>query len=192
MTLLDAVAATSSGYTNTEIAGIITATLMGIAAVGGVVVKLVVARRPIDKMRAQQEHKREDTMAQLLHEANEERRKIEQDRDRKAHENANLLAENVEYRRDIIEMREEIDECRSEINSLKDEVRECHEGRAKEAEMRAEESEAHAANMQSLVLWMTDEMVRAGMRPSSPPKLRSITPRDFPAVTSTDGAKKNV
>jgi hypothetical protein len=193
MTLLDAIVAT--GLTNTEIAGIVSATLMGLTALGGVVVKLVVARRPIDLAAAKREQKRDadeslrfrtqHAFAERIIEGAEEHLEAEKaahERTREKHEasvqeNGRLQEENGQLRfwnialTDRVEALEKSDHEKTEqINALKDEVIECHEGRA--------------ADMRNTVSWIMENFVPRNDRVTTPPRPRSITPRDMPAVSA--------
>jgi hypothetical protein len=199
MTFVEAVAATAGGLTNGEIAAIITAALVGITGLFALLVKIVVARRPVELAEVRRETKRDadesmkfrtqhalaesfiETIESQLEHEKESHERTRGALTQKVQSEAALMAENVELRRTIIDMRDEIDECKAEIETLKTEVRECHQGRVSEAEDRA-------ADMQGLVLWMTGELARVGIK-SEPPRLRSITPRDMPAISSSSADK---
>jgi hypothetical protein len=193
MTLLDAVVAT--GLTNTEIAGIITAAFTGAALVIGAVVKLVVARRPVDLAAAKREQKRDadesmrfktqHALAERMIEGAEEHLEAEKaahERTREKHEasvqeNGRLQEENGQLRfwnialTNRVEALEKSDHEKTEqINALKDEVIECHEGRA--------------ADMKNMSEWIMTNFVTRGERVSEVPRPRSITPRDMPAVSA--------
>jgi hypothetical protein len=201
MTLLDAVAATSSGYTNTEIAGIITATLMGIAAVGGVIVKFVIARRPVELAEVKREQKREEdesrriraqhaTFEQLIEAAEErfenEHTAHEKTRERlegSVQENGRLQEENGQLRFKTLELTDRVERLETsdrektlKINQLETEVIECHSDRA--------------ADMKNTVQWIMDNFVPRNERVTTPPKPRSITPRDMPAIQSSNAARE--
>lgn len=198
MTLLDA--AVASGLSNAEIAGIITAALTGTALVIGAVVKLVVARRPIDLAAAKREQKRDadeslrfrtqHAFAERIIEGAEEHLEAEKaahERTREKHEasvqeNGRLQEENGQLRfgnialTNRVEALEKSDHEKTEqINALKDEVIECHEGRA--------------SDMRNTVSWIMENFVPRNDRITAPPRPRSITPRDMPAVSSTTDNK---
>jgi hypothetical protein len=180
MTVIDAVTASTS-LTNAEIAGIITATFTGLALVGGVVVKLVVARAPIDKLRVQQDHKREDkredTVTRLL---NEERGR-NADLDRENHSlgatNAGLIAEVAHLEGEKRNLTERVETLECNVRDLQAEVRECHENRGND--------------MRDIALWVTGELARVGIKPSEAPRPRSITPRDTPIPSAVVDAKRD-
>jgi dGTP triphosphohydrolase len=148
-----------------------------VVVVSGVVSAIVTAPATLAVVRAREKRfgAEHGFAAQAFGRSEEERRAIERDRDAKVQENASLLAENVQLRHEIIDMRDDLDECKAEIVVMKADLRSCHSDRTQEAE-------THAANMQSLALWMTGELARVGIK-SEPPRLRSITPRDMPAVS---------
>lgn len=113
-----------------------------------------------------------------------ERERLAHDRTRErlestSQENGRLQEENGQLRFEKLALTERVDRLETNVRDLQEEVRVCHENRA--------------SDMRDVALWVTGELSRVGIRPSVPaPQPRSLTPRDFPAVTSTDGAKKNV
>jgi uncharacterized coiled-coil protein SlyX len=203
MTLLEATVATTSGLTNGEIAGIISATLLGIAAVGGVIVKFVNARRPVELAEVKAQSKREAdeslrfktqhaTFETLIEESDarfeRERDAHEKTRDRNeglVRENGRLQEENGQLRFEKLTLTERVDtleqtvtEQAVEINTLKDEVVGCHADRA--------------ADMKGLMGWIMDNFVPRSPVVSEPPPMRprSITPRETPAVPSASAARE--